>query len=205
MKKKDHSVFDDLRNGETITSSHPGRDELRKSSYATIGLLQQMNSSADPLLINEFLAKITGKKVDETVAVFPPLYINNGENLSIGKNVFINFDCTFLTLGGITIEDHVLIGPKVSLLSEGHPLAAAERDALVPGKIHIKKNAWVGANAIILPGVTVGENAVVAAGAVVSKNVDDNTVVGGVPAKFIKQINIVDNEKVDHPKRDSLL
>lgn len=198
MENLGNSIFDDLKNGEMITSDHPQRAELRKSSYATIQLVQQMNSSADPFTINEILGKIIGKKIKETVAVFPPLYINNGKHLSIGKNVFINFDCTFLTLGGIVIEDNVLIGPKVSLLSEGHPLAPTERGALVPGKIHIKKNAWIGANAIILPGVTVGENAVIAAGAVVSKNVEDNTVVGGVPAKFIKQIHAVDDEKNDH-------
>jgi acetyltransferase-like isoleucine patch superfamily enzyme len=163
-----------------------------------------MNNSADPFTIINLLGQIIGKEIDETVAVFPPLYINNGKHLSIGKNVFINFDCTFLTLGGIIIEDNVLIGPKVSLLSEGHPLAAAERAALVPGKIHIKANAWIGANAIILPGVTIGENAVVAAGAVVTKNVEDNTVVGGVPAKFVKKINIVDDEKNDDNDNDSL-
>ncbi len=126
--------------------------------------------------------------MDESVAIFPPLYINNGTNLYIGKNVFINFDCTFLALGGIIIEDNVLIGPKVSMLSEGHPLDPEQRDSLVPGKVHIKKNAWIGANATILPGVTIGENSVVAAGAVVSKDVPDNTVVAGVPAKVIKSI-----------------
>ena len=188
MNNSDNSIFDDLNNGQTITAAHGGWGELRKSSYATIGLLQQLNSSADPAFMVEILGQITGKKIDQTVAVFPPLYINYGKHLSIGKNVFINFDCTFLTLGGIVIEDNVLIGPKVSLLSEGHPLAPAARACLVPGKIHIKKNAWIGANAIILPGVTIGENAVVAAGAVVSKNVEDNTVVGGVPARFLKQI-----------------
>lgn len=205
MDNLDNLIFDHLKNGETITSAHPQRAELRRSSYATIQLLQQMNSSADPFTINQVLGKITGEKIDDTVAVFPPLYINNGKNLSIGKNVFINFDCTFLALGGIIIEDNVLIGPKVSLLSEGHPLAPAERGALVPGKIHIKKNAWIGANAVILPGVTIGKNAVVAAGAVVAKDVEDNTVVGGVPAKFIKQINADDNEKNDHGGLDSHL
>ena len=70
-------------------------------------------------------------------------------------NVFINFDCTFFDLGGITIEDNVLIARKVSLLSEGHPLSPGDRQALVPGHVHIKRNAWIGANAIILPRVTV--------------------------------------------------
>jgi acetyltransferase-like isoleucine patch superfamily enzyme len=75
------------------------------------------------------------------------------------------------------------------LLSEGHPLAPESRQSLIPGHIHIKKNAWIGAGATILPGVTVGENSVVAAGAVVSKDVPDNTVVGGIPAKVLKSIS----------------
>lgn len=93
-----------------------------------------------------------------------------------------------MDLGGITIEDGVLIGPKVSLLSEGHPIEPEERHSLTVGHIHIKKNAWIGANATILQGVTIGENAIVAAGAVVSKDVPDNTIVGGIPAKIIKSI-----------------
>ena len=188
MTKTENNIFTDLRNGKTVTKNHPEIAGLRASAYATIGLLQKLNSTTNPLEIVNILSQITGKKIDETLAVFPPLYINNGANLSIGKNVFINFDCTFLALGGINIEDNVLIGPKVSLISEGHPLAPEQRDALVPGKIHIKKNAWIGAGAIILPGVTIGENAIVAAGAVVSKDVAANTVVGGVPSKFIKNI-----------------
>jgi len=93
-----------------------------------------------------------------------------------------------LDFGGITIEDNVLIAPKVSLLTEGHPIEPENRHALIPKPIHIKKNAWIGAGATILQGVTIGENAVVASGAVVSKDVPDNTVVGGIPAKIIKTI-----------------
>jgi len=102
--------------------------------------------------------------------------------------VFINFDCTFLDLGGITIDDNVMLAPKVSLLSEGHPVAVNDRQTLIVGRIHIKRNAWIGAHATILQGVTIGENAVVAAGAVVSKDVPANTVVGGIPAKHIKYL-----------------
>ena len=87
------------------------------------------------------------------------------------------------------IEDDVLIGPKVSLITENHPVDPANRKSLDLAKIVIKKNAWIGAGAIILPGVTVGENAIVAAGAVVNKDVADNTIVAGVPAKKIKNIN----------------
>jgi acetyltransferase-like isoleucine patch superfamily enzyme len=89
-------------------------------------------------------------------------------------------------MGGIVIEDDVLIGPKVNLITENHPLDPTERRALISKPILIKRNAWIGAAATILPGVTVGENAVVAAGAVVSKDVPANTVVGGIPARHIK-------------------
>src|SRR4051794_13911301 len=155
---------------------------MREASFATKKLLVQMNNSSDPAEVRRLLSLIVGSEIDESVAVFTPLYINYGKHTKIGKNVFINFDCTFLDLGGITIEDNVLIAPKVSLLSEGHPISPADRQSLVPGHIHIKKGVWIGANATILPGVTVGENAVIAAGAVVSKDVPANTIVGGIPA-----------------------
>ena len=190
MLSNQHSndIFERLRNGETITPTDPEAIKLREAAFATKKLLVQLNQSFDPVEIRDLLWQITGSEVDETVAIFTPFHINYGKHTRIGKNVFINFDCVFLDLGGITIEDNVLIGPKVSLLSEGHPVSPENRQALVPGHIHIKKNAWIGAGATILPGVTVGENAVVAAGAVVSKDVPANTVVGGVPAKIIKTI-----------------
>lgn len=186
--EKHTDIFERLRNGETIPPDDPQAHKMREASYATKKLLVQMNNSSDPKEIRDLLSQITDSEIDESVAVFTPLYINYGKHTKIGTNVFINFDCTFLDLGGITIEDNVLIAPKVSLLSEGHPVSPESRHALVPKPIHIKKNAWIGANATILPGVTIGENAVVASGAVVSKDVPDNTIVGGTPAKIIKSI-----------------
>ena len=182
------NIFERLRNGETLLTGDPEAFKLRDASFATKKLLVQLNKADNPAEIRELLSQITGSEIDESVAVFTPLYINYGKNTKIGKNVFINFDCVFLDLGGITIEDNVLIAPKVSLLSEGHPINPHDRQSLVPGHVHIKKNAWIGAGATILPGVTIGENAVVAAGAVVSKDVPANTVVGGIPAKIIKSI-----------------
>lgn len=187
--KQHYTIFERLRNGETIAATDPDAVQLREASFATKKLLLQMNQSDDPVEIRKLLSEITGSAIDESVAVFTPLYINYGKHTKIGKNVFINFDCVFLDLGGIIIEDNVLIAPKVSLLSEAHPLDAVNRHSLIPGKIQIKKNAWIGAGATILPGVTIGENAVVAAGAVVNKDVPDNAVVAGVPAKIIKSIS----------------
>jgi acetyltransferase-like isoleucine patch superfamily enzyme len=183
-----NDIFDRLRNGETIAYNDPEAFKLRDASFATKKLLVQLNNAHDPQEIRDLLRQITASEIDDSVAVFTPFYINYGKHTKIGKNVFINFDCVFLDLGGIIIEDNVLIAPKVSLLSEGHPVNPNDRQSLVPGRIHIKKNAWIGAGVTILPGVTIGENAVVAAGAVVSKDVPANTVVGGVPAKMIKTI-----------------
>ena len=186
--KNHKDIFERLLNGEIIQSHDQEAFKMREASFATKKLLVLMNSASDPVEIRSLLSQIIGSEVDESVAVFTPLYINYGKHTKIGKNVFINFDCVFLDLGGITIEDNVLIAPKVSLLSEGHPVSPESRHSLVPGHIHIKKNAWIGAGVTILPGVTIGENAVVAAGAVVSKDVPANTVVGGIPAKIIKAI-----------------
>ena len=187
MVSKD--IFERLKNGETILASDPEAYKIREASYHTKTLLVQMNNATESKEVRNLLSQVTGSEIDESVTVFTPLYINYGKHTKIGKNVFINFDCTFLDLGGITIEDNVLIAPKVSLLSEGHPIEPENRHALVPGAIHIKKNAWIGAGATILQGVTVGENAIVAAGSVVSKDVPDNVMVGGIPPKVIKDNN----------------
>lgn len=185
---KTTNIFERLRNGEIISPNDPEAHKMLEASYATKEFIIQMNNSSDPAEIRRLLSQITDSEIDDSVAVFTPLYINYGKHTKIGKNVFINFDCVFLDLGGITIEDNVLIAPKVSLLSEGHPLSPTERHSLVPGHIHIKKGAWIGAGATILAGVTVGENAIVAAGAIVSKDVADNTIVGGIPAKILKAL-----------------
>ncbi len=181
-------VFERLRKGECIPSDDPEAYKMREASLATKKTLLAMNRATDPIVIRELLSQITASEIDESVTVFTPLYINYGKHTKMGKNVFINFDCVFLDLGGIVIEDNVQLAPKVSLLSEGHPVSAEDRHTLIPKPIHIKKNAWIGAGAIILQGVTIGENSIVAAGAVVSKDVPDNTIVGGIPAKIMKTI-----------------
>ena len=181
-------IFERLRKGETIPPEDPQGYRMLEESFATKELLIKMNTTADQNEVRTLLGQIINSEIDGTTVVFTPLYINYGKHTKIGKGVFINFNCTILDLGGVTIEDGVLIAPNVSLLSEGHPFSAAERHALIPKSVHIKKNAWIGAGATILQGVTVGENSIVAAGAVVSRDVPGNVIVGGIPAKVIKEI-----------------
>jgi acetyltransferase-like isoleucine patch superfamily enzyme len=154
----------------------------------TLKLSADLNTSTNVDQIRERLSELTGNEVPGSTIVFAPFHTNFGRFITIGKNVFINHACTFLDMGGITIEDDVLIGPKVNLITENHPLDPGDRKTLLCKPILVKRNAWIGAAATILPGVTIGENSVVAAGTVVTSDVAANTIAGGVPAKFIKAI-----------------
>jgi acetyltransferase-like isoleucine patch superfamily enzyme len=188
MEAMANTIFNRLKAGESILPNDPEAYKLIEASFDTKKILVEMNNASNPNEIRTLLGQITATEIDESVTVFTPLYINYGKHTKIGKNVFINFDCVFLDLGGITIEDNVQIAPKVSLLSEGHPVSWENRHSLLVAPIHIKKNAWIGANATILQGVTVGENAIVASGSIVLNDVPDNTIVGGIPAKILKTI-----------------
>ncbi len=181
-------IFERLRGGEHIRLDDPEYSKINEVVIRTIALNNRLNQAGEINEVRAILSKIVGSKIDETTTIFPPFYTNFGRFTQLGKHVFINHACSFLDMGGITLEDNVLIGPRVNLVTENHPLNPEDRRALVAKPIVIKRNAWIGAGATILPGVTVGENAVVAAGAVVSKDVAANTVVGGIPAKFIKNI-----------------
>ena len=124
--------------------------------------------------------------VDESFRLIPPFYTDNGHNIRVGRNVFINHSCTIVDLDLVEIGDDVMIGPNVNLIAGGHPVPAAERrDGITAAPIRIENNVWIGAAAVILHGVTVGENSVVAAGAVVTKDVPPNTLVAGNPATRI--------------------
>ena len=181
-------IFERLKGGLPIKMDDPEYFKVQAIVERTIRLSPLLNSSTTIDEIKERLGEIIGVPLDSSTTIFTPFYTNFGRFITIGKNVFINHACSFLDLGGITIEDHVLLGPKVNLITENHPLNITDRRSLICKPIVVKRNAWIGAAATILPGVTIGENAVVAAGAVVSKNVPDNMIVGGVPAKIIKPI-----------------
>jgi acetyltransferase-like isoleucine patch superfamily enzyme len=177
-----------MQSGKPFRLDDPAFQEIIVFKDRTLSLSPQLNASTNVDQFRERLSDIIGSKIDESTTIFAPFYTNFGRYISIGKNVFINHACSFLDMGGITIGDNVLIGPKVNFVSENHPIDPTQRKSLIGKPIVIKNNAWIGASATILPGITVGENSIVAAGSIVTKDVPDNTIVAGNPAKYLKSI-----------------
>jgi acetyltransferase-like isoleucine patch superfamily enzyme len=139
--------------------------------------------------VRALFSDLIGKKVDDSFLLIPPFFTTGGVDISVGRNVFVNQNCTFYDLGGLDIADDVLIGPNVSIITSGHPIEPSQRHASVVAKpIVIERNVWIAADVTIIGGVTVGENSVVAAGSVITKNVPPNTLVGGNPARVIRSI-----------------
>ena len=139
--------------------------------------------------VRALFSNLIGKKVDDSFMLIPPFYTTGGLDIRVGRNVFVNQNCTFYDLGGLDIGDDVMIGPNVSLITSGHPIEPSQRRAGVIAKpIVIERNVWIAAGATIIGGVTVGENSVVAAGSVVTRDVPPNTLVGGNPARVIRSI-----------------
>ena len=138
--------------------------------------------------IIELFSELTGKKVDKTFRLFPPFYTDCGKNITVGKNVFINACCKFQDQGGIEIGNGVLIGHNVTLATLNHDERPEFRQNIYPKPIKIGNNVWIGSNATILQGVTVGDGAIIGANAVVTKDVPQNTIVAGIPAKILRKV-----------------
>ncbi|WP_213807231.1 sugar O-acetyltransferase [Granulicella sp. dw_53] len=160
---------------------------VRRAMAITARLNRLTFDDADE--VRALFSELIGKKVDESFLLIPPFFTAGGDEIRIGRNVFVNQNCTFYDLGGLDIGDDVMIGPNVSLITTGHPLAPSQRRKATIGEpIVIDRNVWIAAGATILGGVTVGENSVVAAGSVVTKDVPPNTLAGGNPARVIRSI-----------------
>ncbi|ORX53783.1 bacterial transferase hexapeptide repeat protein [Piromyces finnis] len=135
---------------------------------------------------DELMKQIFEGKLGENSVVQAPISGARYNCVNIGKNVYVNTNCLFMAAGGITIEDNTMIAANVQLISNNHDLK--QRSVITCKPVHIKKNCWIGAGATILPGVTIGENSVVGAGSVVTKDVEDNVIVAGNPARIIRRI-----------------
>ena len=164
-----------MRAGELIFDTDPEYPSLYAEFEKTMKLVAQLNSGYHtPEEIRDLLGRIWGQPLDESVRMFPPFYTNFGKFTRVGRGVFINFGCTFLDRGGITLEDH--------------PEQPAVRRNVYAKPIVVGHGVWIGAGAVILPGVTIGEHAVVGAGAIVTKDVPAGVIVAGNPARIVRSI-----------------
>lgn len=187
-------IFERMRSGELIHLNDPDYDRVYRAIARAFSITGKLNSSYhDENQTRDILSELTGEQIDKTTCIIAPFYTDFGQFTRFGKNVFVNFGCSFMDRGGITIEDGVLIGPDVKLITENHAVEPELRRSVYSTPIVIKQGAWIGAGAMILPGVTIGKNAIVGAASVVTKDVPDNTVVAGNSARIIKTLSPPNN------------
>jgi acetyltransferase-like isoleucine patch superfamily enzyme len=154
--------------------------------YARIQVAMELTSRLNVLPFSDIesrtalLSELLGKPPPQTAIIHPPFYSDYGLGIELGEQVFVGQGCSFLDLGGITIGERSMIAPKVTLITEGHPVEPAERyDFITVAPIVIEAHVWIGAAATVLPGVRIGHDSVVGAGAVVARDVPPLTVVSG--------------------------
>ncbi|MEU4596571.1 sugar O-acetyltransferase [Nocardia sp. NPDC023988] len=135
----------------------------------------------------ELLEQILGRPLPPKLTIYPPFYTDHGLGLDIGERVFVNQGCTFLDYAGIRLGSGVMIGPKATFITMGHPVDPEERRRfLTGGPIDVAENVWIGAGATILPGVSIGRDSVIAAGAVVGDDVPERSLVAGPKASVLR-------------------
>lgn len=179
-----------LNSGAPVQGGGEAHQFMHGVSQEALRITAEINGSYHkPEQLRALFSQLIGQPVDESFALFPPFYTDCGKNIHIGKHVFINMGCKFQDQGGIFIGDRTLIGHNVVLATLNHAKSPMDRSTMIPAPIHIGKRVWIGSNATILPGVTIGDGAIVAAGAVVTKDIPENTIVSGVPAKVMRTIS----------------
>lgn len=184
------TFLEHINSGKPVRGGSEAHLFMHGVSQEALRLTAEINGSYHPPEeLRALFSQLIGRPVDESFGLFPPFYTDCGKNIHIGKNVFINMGCKFQDQGGIFIGDGALIGHNVVLATLNHAKSPQNRSSMLPAPIHIGKNVWIGANATVLPGVTIGDGAIVAAGAVVTRDIPENTIVGGVPAKVIRTIS----------------
>ena len=179
--------LDHVNGGRLIVGGSEAHGFMHEASQEAMQTLAELNGAyRSPDEVRALLSRLTGRRVAESVTVFPPFYSEFGKNLTLGEGVFINMGCRFQDTGGITIGDGTLIGHGSTLTTLNHSVDPTRRADMEPAPVVIGRNVWLGAGVTVLPGVTIGDGAVIGAGAVVTKDVPADTIAAGVPARVIR-------------------
>lgn len=167
-------------------------DEVAQRKANAAKLCQEFNeiSATNPDKQTEMIKQIFGS-YGKNISVQSRFNCDNGKNIHVGNNFLSNYNLTILDIAPVNIGNNVMIGPNVDIYTVNHPMTIqGRREYLAKGfPVTIGNDVWIGGKASIMPGVTIGNNVVIAAGAVVTKDVSDNSLVGGVPAKIIKKLD----------------
>lgn len=183
-------IFKKDLSGAMVSPDDSGYDLLIGSIFDTMKIAYELNAGYHtPEEVRDYLSRITGREIDETVTLLPPFYVDFGKNIRIGKRCWIQQGCTFFDRGGITLGNDVFIGPKVNLITINHDPDPDNRSATYGRPIVVEDKVWIGINSTVLPGVTIGYGAIVGANSVVTRDVPPMTVVAGNPARFIRKID----------------
>ncbi|HJO93975.1 MAG TPA: sugar O-acetyltransferase [Victivallales bacterium] len=165
--------------------------ELTKERNKVQKLIRKLNNLCEDQidLKNEVLEKILEKPINN-LSVWTPFYCTYGYNISIGKNVFFNYNCTLLDTNQINIGDTVLIGPGVHIYTSTHPLNWQERSSGLQASkpVNIGSNVWIGGNVTICPGVNIGDRVVIGAGSVVTESISADIFAAGNPCRAKKSL-----------------
>lgn len=182
-------IWHKMLNGEDYDATHSGLRELLMQTRLKLWTFNSLRPDKIEEM-NDILKEMLGS-TGERFIINQPFRCDYGCNIFLGEDCFINFNCTILDEAKVTIGDNAFIGPNVSIFTACHPLDPLRRNKFIEWAepFKIGNNVWIGGDVTILPGVTIGDNVVIGAGAVVTKSFPSNVVIGGNPARIIKNLS----------------
>ena len=188
------TIREKMQNGELYL---PSDETIVKEQYAKLEILYDFNATRPSELEKraEILRRLFAE-IGEDCYIEPPLHANWGCHTHFGNHVYANFNLTLVDDGDIFVGDNVMFGPNVTLATAGHPVEPERRRLGMQFNIpiHIGNNVWIGAGAVLLPGITVGDNTVIGAGSIVTKDIPANVVAVGNPCRVLRPIDERDRQ-----------
>jgi len=191
----DKELMDKLLGGELYSCID---DDLAREQLETLELLYEYNATrpTEQKKREHLLSKMFAE-IGENCYIEPPLHANwAGKNVHFGKNVYANFTLTLVDDTHIYVGDYTMFAPNVVVTTAGHPVDPELRERVYQFNlpVHIGRNVWIGAGAVILPGITIGDNSVIGAGSIVTKDIPSNCVAYGNPCRVVREIGEHDRE-----------